>query len=91
MGKFLARHVIGPPCLHQIMRILKPFNRFPTILAIGVPFPLNQELSSAVPLPVIKNILNFPLLFVVDEDRCWFGMRSSRESFIIVRVVGLDY
>src|ERR1700760_3402260 len=89
--KFIPWHVISPPCLYQILCIFKPFNRFPTIFAIGVPFPLNQELSSAVSLPVVKNTLNFPLLFVINEDRRWFSMSSSRESFIVVRVVGLDY
>src|ERR1700761_1787668 len=89
--KFLPWHVIGPPCLHHILRILKSFDRFPAILAIGIPLPFHQELSPTVSLPVIKNTLNLPLLLVINEDRSWLGMGTSREPFIIVRVVGLHH
>src|ERR1700761_3308544 len=64
--KFLPWHVIGPPCLYQILRVLKSFNRFPTILTIGVPLPFDQKLSPSVPLPVVKNTLNFPLHLVIN-------------------------
>ena len=89
--KFLSLHVICPPCLHQILRIVKFFHWFTAILAIGVPLSSHLKLSSAMPHPLVKNTLNFPFLLVVNENRRKFSMNSFRKSFIIVRVVGLDY
>ena len=89
--KFPPWHVISLPCLHQVLRILKSFHQFPTVLAIGVTLPSDQELPPAVSLPEVKDSLNFPLFLVINEDRCWFGMGPTRESFVIVGVVGLQY
>jgi len=68
----------------------KSFHRFPTILAIGLPIPLHQELPSAMPHPIVKNRLNLPFFLVINQDRCRFGVGLSRELLIIVKVVGFD-
>ena len=89
--KFLPRHVIRPPCLYQVLHIFKSLHRFPAILPSGVSSPSDQELPPAVPLPRIKDSLNFPLLLVIYEDRCWFGMAPSWESFVIIGMVWFHY
>ena len=89
--KFLPWYVIGPPCLYQVLHILKSFHRFSTILSIGVPFSSHQELSSAVSLPVVQNTLHSPCVFVIIEHRCWFSLSSFWEWFIILTVVRFDY
>jgi len=40
--------------------------------------------------PKVKNCLHFPLILIINQDRCRFGVGSSRTSLIIVRVVGFD-
>ena len=89
--KFLPWHVICPPGLYQVLRIFKSFHRFPAIFTSVLYFPSDQDLPPAVPFPKIKNSLNFPFFLVIDEDRCWFGMGPSWQSFVIVWMVGLHY
>ena len=89
--KFLLWHVIGPPCPHQILPILKPLNQFSNIRSIRVTFPSYKGSASAMPFPVVENSLLFPFILVVNKNGGCFAMATSREPFIIVRVDGLDH
>ena len=82
--KLISRDVVSPPSLNKIHHILKTFQPFPTIIAIGVSFPFDKKLGLPIPFVVVQHLLNLPFRHLFNQYGCGFGLSPSRESAFIV-------
>ena len=73
-----------PVFLYEFQGVVEVLDRFPRVVSLLIPFPVDQEFVPVVLAAVVEYLLSFPFFCIVDYDGCWLGHSAGLESIGIV-------